>query len=322
MKPELGADASLEERDAAAKETYNQEGKVACPGCARSFKDEATMQKHMKGCAAASCHTGPTEPAPTRGGSAATLSPIQGRTSPTPKGSGGEPAPKGPPSLCCYICGKQCLASSFAIHEKACIRAWEDAESHKPPRERKPLPSKPELGEGASLEEQNAAAQEAYNQEGKSRCPGCSRGFKDEATLVKHMKGCAAAAGASPAPPPSAGPAQADSPKSRGSPAKKGPTSVCCYICGKQCLVSSFSIHEQACIKKWEETEAKKPQQDRKPLPTKPELGEGASLEEYNAAAQEAYNTEAKALCPKCGRGFKDEGTLAKHEKGCKGGAR
>lgn len=59
----------------------------------------------------------------------------------------------------------------------------EEAESQKPPRERRPLPSKPELGADASLEEKNAAAQEAYNQEGKSHCPGCARGFKDEATV-------------------------------------------------------------------------------------------------------------------------------------------
>lgn len=40
-------------------------------------------------------------------------------------------------------------------------------QARKPPGERKPLPRKPELGEDASLEDRNAAAQEAYNQEGK-----------------------------------------------------------------------------------------------------------------------------------------------------------
>lgn len=50
---------------------------------------------------------------------------------------------------------------------EACIRAWEEVQSQKPPNQRRPLPRKPEVGEDASLEERNAAAQEVYSQEGK-----------------------------------------------------------------------------------------------------------------------------------------------------------
>jgi len=326
-KPELGEGATLEEKDAAAQQAYNNDAMSACPGCGRKFAKEESLAKHMKGCdkAAGMSLSKPAPLPPMAGGGGGGGGGLGGSMGEHPGGKREHSKPAGPRSMCCYICGRQCLLSSWEMHEQGCIKKWHETEAAKPPGERRPLPKKPELGEGATLEEKDAAAQQAYNNDAMSACPGCGRKFAKEESLAKHMKGCDKAAGMSlnkdPPPRPMSGGGGPDggegSSKRDRSRSQAGPRSMCCYICGRQCLISSWDMHEQACIKKWEETESAKPPGQRRPLPTKPELGEGASLQERDAAAQQAYNAEGMSACPGCGRSFAKEESLAKHMKGC-----
>ena len=103
-----------------------------------------------------------------------------------------------PRALVCYICGRSYGTNSLNIHLKACAKVWEERESKKPKRERKPLPkapeqlTKPRSGgriSSRALEEQNNAAFEAYNSTALSACPHCNRTFLEE-PLKRHMKVC------------------------------------------------------------------------------------------------------------------------------------
>mmetsp|Transcript_14635 Transcript_14635/g.41832 ORF Transcript_14635/g.41832 Transcript_14635/m.41832 type:complete len:385 (+) Transcript_14635:3-1157(+) len=95
-----------------------------------------------------------------------------------------------PRTVVCYICGREFGTSSIGIHEKQCARKWEDAESQKPPSERRPLPQRPDVDGGATRDEQNQAAREAYESQVMAHCGSCGRSFKDEATLQRHQRGC------------------------------------------------------------------------------------------------------------------------------------
>ena len=53
------------------------------------------------------------------------------------------------------------------------------------------------------------------------------------------------------------------------------------------------------CLKKkalFQDLEAQKPAEQRRPLPERPQLRDGASREEHNAAAQAAYESQASSL--------------------------
>jgi len=102
-----------------------------------------------------------------------------------------------------------------------------------------------------------------------------------------------------------------------GGPKRTGPRVVMCYICGCEFGKSSIEIHEKQCAKKWEEREASKPADQRRPLPAKPDISSDASLEERNLAAKEVYQDQSMSQCSGCGRRFKDAETMKKHQVSC-----
>merc|ERR1712187_603719 len=102
-------------------------------------------------------------------------------------GKGGGAKRSGPRTAVCYICGREFGRASIEIHEKQCAKKWEDAEAQKPPNQRKPLPQRPEVAEGATLEERNEAAKGVHEEQAMAHCPGCGRRFKDEETMRKHQ---------------------------------------------------------------------------------------------------------------------------------------
>jgi len=355
QKPEVPEGATLDEQNGAAKEAYEGQSMVHCPGCGRRFKDAETMRRHQGACmssrgtaarGAFGGMSGRALPPEMQAAAEAKQKEFEDMIAKEGAGPGGGGSgggkPAGPRVVVCYICGREFGRSSIDIHVKQCAKKWEEAEAQKPPRERRPLPTKPEVAEGATLEERNAAAKEMYEEQGTSHCPGCSRRFKDEQTMLKHYRTCAGVRGNGVAfgtsgggrqlPPEMQAAAEAKQKEFEEMLAKEGaasgggsggkrtgPRVVMCYICGREFGKSSIEIHEKQCAKKWEEAEAQKSPRERKPLPTKPEVAEGATLEERNAALKKVYEDQGTAHCPGCGRRFKDEETMRKHARTCAG---
>lgn len=100
---------------------------------------------------------------------------------------------------------------------------------------------------------------------------------------------------------------------------RSGPRMQVCYICGREFGSTSLGIHEKQCAKKWQDAEARKPAHERKPLPQRPDVQDGATLEDRNVAARAVHEGEVMAQCPWCGRSFKDHDTLLRHQRGCHG---
>ena len=95
----------------------------------------------------------------------------------------------------CYICGRDFGSSSLSIHEPQCLKKWEAEMELLPPAERRPRPVRPDVGEHASVAEQNDAAYEAH-ETNLSPCPNCGRTFNPKSLQV-HLRSCGGSHGTS-----------------------------------------------------------------------------------------------------------------------------
>jgi hypothetical protein len=99
---------------------------------------------------------------------------------------------------------------------------------------------------------------------------------------------------------------------------------VVCVYCGQQTSYASLGFHQKECAKKRQREQQALPKEVRRRLPAAalamPPPGEAddeQAYEEYNAAAQAAYNSCAPS-CPTCHRTFFTD-RLLKHMPGCTG---
>ncbi|CAG9328971.1 unnamed protein product [Blepharisma stoltei] len=100
-----------------------------------------------------------------------------------------------PKSLVCYLCGREFGTASLGIHQKTCMKLWEEREKLKPPKERRPLPEPPAsipLGSTPKdLAIHNEIAYESFKSKAMIQCPYCERKFLEERFQV-HQKSCTA----------------------------------------------------------------------------------------------------------------------------------
>ena len=91
------------------------------------------------------------------------------------------------PSLpICYICGRQFGSQSLPIHEKACLKKWEQEQEKLPAHLKRGHPQKPDASlSGAAA---NEAAYESYTG-GLCPCENCGRTFLPDSLLV-HLRSC------------------------------------------------------------------------------------------------------------------------------------
>ena len=105
----------------------------------------------------------------------------------------------GPRAVSCYICGRQYMLHSFAIHETQCRELYEKREELKPPKERRRCPDNPFNGmsmkgitsQRGLMDAMNTAAAEAFTTGVMSSCRYCGRTFLPEKLLI-HNRSCTA----------------------------------------------------------------------------------------------------------------------------------
>ena len=93
--------------------------------------------------------------------------------------------------------GKEYGTASIEIHLKSCKKKWEQQESFKPKKDRRPLPAPPasfgkitsaKIGE-AELLAYNEEAFDDYNTKALVPCPNCTRTFLPD-RLEVHLRSC------------------------------------------------------------------------------------------------------------------------------------
>ncbi|WAQ96544.1 ZN474-like protein, partial [Mya arenaria] len=169
-------------------------------------------------------------------------------------GGGQSKAPvfKKPPSMVCYICGREFGTKSIAIHEPQCLEKWKAENSKLPKGQRRPMPKKPDGG--ISREEMNDLAWENAKAQ-LIPCENCGRRFASD-RLPVHQRSCKPKGGAGGG--GSTGGAGAFGGGQSKAPVFKKPPSMVCYICGREFGTKSIAIHEPQCLEKWKDEVEKK----------------------------------------------------------------
>ena len=86
----------------------------------------------------------------------------------------------------CYICGRQFGTQSLAIHEKACLKKWQQEQDKLPAHLKRGIPQKPDPS--LSQADANEAAYESYSQS-LVPCENCGRTFLPD-RLEVHLRSC------------------------------------------------------------------------------------------------------------------------------------
>uniref|UniRef100_A0A7S4V0I3 C2HC/C3H-type domain-containing protein n=1 Tax=Alexandrium monilatum TaxID=311494 RepID=A0A7S4V0I3_9DINO len=316
QRPDVAPGATQAEVNEALRQNWNDNVLEACPNCGRTFLPDR-LQIHLRSCKAPPGGGGQTRAkSSTRQSSA----PPGGRTSPAAEPRAERTPPRRPAFVVCHICGREFGKASIDIHIPQCEKKWEAAEAQKPKGERRPVPQRPELGPGMTQEQANDKVLQHWNDEVLEKCPNCGRTFLPDRLQV-HLRSCKPKDGGRL---PSPGPSRLQSPSPAASgerqrsstPRQVRPKAVACHICGREFGTASIDIHIPQCAKKWEAAEAKKPPGQRRPVPEKPEIVAGMSLQEQNEKVTQHFNDRVLEACPNCGRTFQPD-RLAVHLRSC-----
>ena len=106
-----------------ARQAYEEQVMVACPGCGRTFSGQDRLSVHMRGCSVAKeMKTGCSRMreciVPGGNGEVGSDDNASART------------PKAAPKMhMCYICGKEFGSMSLAIHEVQCLKKFQDQQA-------------------------------------------------------------------------------------------------------------------------------------------------------------------------------------------------
>ncbi len=175
----------------AAFRAYNTSALSPCPNCGRTFLPDR-LEVHLHSC---------------KGNGSAMVESKKG------------PAMR-PRGITCYVCGREYGTASIEIHLKSCKKRWEEEESQKPVKERRPLPRPPKdydiiKAKGSSVAQKdmdafNDEAFKQFNDESRVPCPFCGRKFLPD-RLEVHLRSC----GKGKEMPPKGAPPMSPQPKSK-----------------------------------------------------------------------------------------------------------
>ncbi|KAK9825103.1 hypothetical protein WJX74_008848 [Apatococcus lobatus] len=330
--PELDADlptnaTMVDQFNATMSDYWNKVCLTRCPGCNRTFTDEA-MEHHRNSCKAL--------PEGRMGGSGMLTG-----------GGGFTSKPRG---YSCYLCGQQYGSASLKIHIPQCrvhapshycllvmrltdIAAAtstymfllpekrEKVEAAKLPSERRPIPLEPAELEhdlptsAADVDAFNARMFDYYNNRSLVGCPNCGRTFTPEA-LAHHAKACKVGK-------PMKGPGGGTINLTASAASSTASGGYMCYLCGLTAGAALLPTHIPVCQAKWV-ADRTKPDEPPPAVPPAPaELSEplptdAPGIAAFNERMLLACTQASLQACPGCGRTFRPD-ALAKHAKGCKG---
>ncbi|XP_077989499.1 zinc finger protein 474-like [Glandiceps talaboti] len=186
--PGGGGGASIQDMNDAAWKAA-QDNLVPCPNCGRTFNPDR-IAVHLRSCKPK------TGAAPKRDGQGRTQgytkTDNKAKTTPAPSKT---PVMRRPPTVVCYLCGREFGSKSISIHEPQCLKKWHIQNDQLPRELRRPEPIKPEVrmvkgGTGGSynLDAINEAAWKA-SQANLVPCPNCGRTFLPD-RLPVHLRSC------------------------------------------------------------------------------------------------------------------------------------
>ena len=126
-----------------------------------------------------------------------------------------------PPSVVCYICGREFGTQSISIHEPQCLQKWHIENDKLPKSQRRKPPTKPEILPGIGISAKGSYDYERFNeaawksaQSNLVPCENCGRTFNPD-RLAVHQKSCRPGNEARPPPSKLADGEQSERPKTR-----------------------------------------------------------------------------------------------------------
>ncbi|KAM8961347.1 zinc finger protein 474-like [Pelodytes ibericus] len=185
-KPQLDCSSggNRGEQNEAAWQSFKDQ-LLVCANCGRSFASDRLIV-HQRGC----------KPKPT-GPNIKNIS--MSTSKQTQKNQTAEymadkaPVIKQPPTVVCYICGREFGTKSISIHEPQCLKKWHLENDKLPKTLQRPEPKKPEVRAiGAKGSYDLVALNEAAWQSAQSQlvaCDTCGRTFMPDRLLV-HQRSC------------------------------------------------------------------------------------------------------------------------------------
>ncbi|KAM3936462.1 zinc finger protein 474-like [Leptodactylus fuscus] len=188
QKPQvdLSKGTSLELQNEASWQSFKDQ-LLPCSNCGRTFASDRLIV-HQRSCK------------PKAGSSSKTKNNMQS-TKPVHKDEDSNipnqkpPIVKPPPTVVCYICGREFGSKSISIHEPQCLKKWHLENDQLPKNLQRPEPKKPEVRQiGAKGSYDLAALNEAAWQSAQSQlvpCDICGRTFLPDRLLV-HQRSCKA----------------------------------------------------------------------------------------------------------------------------------
>lgn len=245
--------------------------------------------------------------------------------------------PRRPPSVVCYICGREFGSKSITIHEPQCLEKWKIENKSLPKNLRRKLPKRPVPldSSGSDIHLYNDSASRAAAAQ-LIPCHNCGRTFAPD-RLPVHQRSCKPNSGKvgkclpsesnlqswgmSPVPPKETMQKKSTIASSSSfSPPK--PQFLVCYICSRDFGSKSLAVHEPQCLKKWHVQNKRLPKELRRAQPRKPEAISTTTKHSNvndrsnaNSAALETYKSNL-VPCQLCGRKFSPD-RIEKHASVC-----
>ncbi|KAM4808609.1 zinc finger protein 474-like [Rhinophrynus dorsalis] len=175
---------SREEQNEIAWQSFKDQ-LLSCPNCGRSFASDR-LEVHQRSCK--SKVAGPNiKNTITRAKKQTPQNESTKQTTDKP------PVIKQPPTVVCYICGREFGTKSISIHEPQCLQKWHLENDKLPKNLQRPEPKKPEVRPiGAKGSYDLVALNEAAWQSAQSQlvaCDICGRTFLPDRLLV-HQRSC------------------------------------------------------------------------------------------------------------------------------------